>query len=42
MGRTEQFAEMRFQAPQQVGSIVDALVEGVNGVQLMGSVQNPN
>ncbi len=34
MGRTEQFAEVRFAAPQPEGSIVDARIAGVRGGQL--------
>ncbi len=34
MGRTEQFAEVLFEAPQAEGSIVQALIKGQTGSQL--------
>jgi threonylcarbamoyladenosine tRNA methylthiotransferase MtaB len=34
MGRTEQFTEVRFAAPQPVGQIVEAVITGASGAQL--------
>lgn len=35
MGRTEQFAEVRFAAPQPVGRVVEAVISGHDGGQLL-------
>ncbi len=35
MGRTEQFAQVRFQSPQQEGAIVKAQITGIEGTQLV-------
>ncbi|WP_422048384.1 tRNA (N(6)-L-threonylcarbamoyladenosine(37)-C(2))-methylthiotransferase MtaB [Shimia sp.] len=37
MGRTEQFTEVHFDAPQQEGAIVTAAITGVQGTQLLAS-----
>ncbi|MGY6536553.1 MAG: tRNA (N(6)-L-threonylcarbamoyladenosine(37)-C(2))-methylthiotransferase MtaB [Pararhodobacter sp.] len=36
MGRTEQFAEVVFAADQPVGGVVDTVIAGVEGAQLLG------
>ena len=40
MGRTEQFAEVIFDLPQQEGAIVDAIISGVRGSRLTAKASN--
>lgn len=35
MGRTEQFAEVQFDAPQLEGALINAVITGINGAQLI-------